>query len=342
MIEYGVRFQPSLGGTLHLARTNAFFLGGGKALINAYYRAAEALGVDISYDTEVTGLKIRDGRFTSATVVRSGFDHEIRAKARGRSRGRLRVQPRLAEGGVGPGGGQFPHPRHCRTTRGACCEYCSTTARNRSATRRRATALRSTRARRSSTAASARGSTACRSASSSTSTPSASTTRARISGRSATRSGAASSRAAGPDRLFDHRRQIDGQIHAAGVSADQGRLDPGARAGAAPRSAARSKRPWRKFNAAAAPGNLRSHGARRLRDGGPLAAEDALGAADRYAAVLRLSAASRHHVHLPRRDRQRARASDPAGRSARRRTSSPRAKSWPATFSARATWPASA
>ena len=29
--EHGVRFQPSLGGTLHLGRTNAFFLGGGKA-----------------------------------------------------------------------------------------------------------------------------------------------------------------------------------------------------------------------------------------------------------------------------------------------------------------------
>ena len=31
----GVRFQPALGGTLHLGRTNAFFLGGGKALVNA-------------------------------------------------------------------------------------------------------------------------------------------------------------------------------------------------------------------------------------------------------------------------------------------------------------------
>ena len=40
MKRHGVRFQPPLGGTLHLARTNAFFLGGGKALINAYYAAA--------------------------------------------------------------------------------------------------------------------------------------------------------------------------------------------------------------------------------------------------------------------------------------------------------------
>lgn len=45
MEAHGVRFQPSLSGTLSLARTNAFFVGGGKSLINAYYRTAEALGV---------------------------------------------------------------------------------------------------------------------------------------------------------------------------------------------------------------------------------------------------------------------------------------------------------
>ncbi len=80
MVEHGVRFQPSLGGTLHVSRTNAFFLGGGKALINAYYRAAEALGVEVSYDTEVTQLNIDDGRFTSALAMRQGIEQEIRAK----------------------------------------------------------------------------------------------------------------------------------------------------------------------------------------------------------------------------------------------------------------------
>lgn len=80
MLRQGVRFQPSLGGTLHLARTNAFFLGGGKALLNAYYRAAEALGVEIHYDTEVTDLNLRDGRFTSAIALQHGIAYEIRAK----------------------------------------------------------------------------------------------------------------------------------------------------------------------------------------------------------------------------------------------------------------------
>ena len=54
MERCGVRFQPSLTGTLSLSRTNAFFLGGGKALVNAYYATAERLGVDVLYDSEVT------------------------------------------------------------------------------------------------------------------------------------------------------------------------------------------------------------------------------------------------------------------------------------------------
>jgi tricarballylate dehydrogenase len=68
MRKHGVRFQPPLSGTLHVARTNAFFMGGGKALVNAYYRSAENLGVDIKYDSPVDDLEIRDGRFVAAKV----------------------------------------------------------------------------------------------------------------------------------------------------------------------------------------------------------------------------------------------------------------------------------
>ena len=81
MLQHGVRFQAPLGGTLHLARTNAFFLGGGKALMNAYYRAAQALGVEVAYDTEAVDLAMEGGRFTSAVVVRDGARHELRARA---------------------------------------------------------------------------------------------------------------------------------------------------------------------------------------------------------------------------------------------------------------------
>jgi tricarballylate dehydrogenase len=68
MRRHGVRFQPSLAGTLHLSRTNAFFMGGGKALVNAYYRSAEQLGVRVRYDSPVDALEIEDGRFVAARV----------------------------------------------------------------------------------------------------------------------------------------------------------------------------------------------------------------------------------------------------------------------------------
>ncbi|UUZ77217.1 FAD-dependent tricarballylate dehydrogenase TcuA [Polaromonas sp. P1(28)-13] len=66
MRKHGVRFQPSLSGALHTARTNAFFMGGGKALVNAYYRSAEEVGIEIRYDTPVDRLDIRDGHFIAA------------------------------------------------------------------------------------------------------------------------------------------------------------------------------------------------------------------------------------------------------------------------------------
>lgn len=68
MHRHGVRFQPSLAGTLHLSRTNAFFLGGGKALVNAYYRSAQDLGVQVRYDAPVDSLDLCDNRFIAARV----------------------------------------------------------------------------------------------------------------------------------------------------------------------------------------------------------------------------------------------------------------------------------
>ena len=66
MRKHGVNFQPPLSGALHVARTNAFFMGGGKALINAYYRSAQSLGVDIRYNAPVDRLEIEDGQFVAA------------------------------------------------------------------------------------------------------------------------------------------------------------------------------------------------------------------------------------------------------------------------------------
>jgi len=79
IVEQGVRWQPSLGGTLSLGRTNSFFLGGGRAMLNALYLTAEKLGVEILYDAEVLDLEIQDGMFLSATLKQG--DTRVPAKA---------------------------------------------------------------------------------------------------------------------------------------------------------------------------------------------------------------------------------------------------------------------
>ena len=79
LTEQGVRYQPPLGGTLTLGRTNSFFLGGGRAMLNALYRKAEELGVDVLYEAPVTALDIRDGMFVSATATIGGVATTVRA-----------------------------------------------------------------------------------------------------------------------------------------------------------------------------------------------------------------------------------------------------------------------
>ena len=66
MRRHGVHFQPPLSGALHVARTNAFFMGGGKALVNAYYRSAEKLGVQIHYETAIDRIELDGTRFVAA------------------------------------------------------------------------------------------------------------------------------------------------------------------------------------------------------------------------------------------------------------------------------------
>ncbi len=63
LMSHGVHFQPSLKGTLNLERTNAFFLGGGCALINALYIYAEKIGVCIHYGEEVVDVYTTNARF---------------------------------------------------------------------------------------------------------------------------------------------------------------------------------------------------------------------------------------------------------------------------------------
>lgn len=81
MEQHGVRFQPSLSGTLSLSRTNAFFLGGGKALVNAYYNTAEDLGVQVHYDADVSHVAIDSNRFSHVEVTLEGRTVRVEGKA---------------------------------------------------------------------------------------------------------------------------------------------------------------------------------------------------------------------------------------------------------------------
>jgi tricarballylate dehydrogenase len=78
MRSHGVHFQPSLSGALHTARTNAFFMGGGKALVNAFYRSAGKLGVQIRYNAPVERLELDEGRFVAAHASIQQADGRVR------------------------------------------------------------------------------------------------------------------------------------------------------------------------------------------------------------------------------------------------------------------------
>ena len=70
MAAHGIRWQPPLTGTLHLGRTNRFFLGGGKALVNSYYRTALRAGLTVSYDCTVEDISVSGDRCTGLVVSR--------------------------------------------------------------------------------------------------------------------------------------------------------------------------------------------------------------------------------------------------------------------------------
>ncbi|MBX9740297.1 MAG: FAD-dependent tricarballylate dehydrogenase TcuA [Beijerinckiaceae bacterium] len=114
--EQGVRFQPSLGGTLSLGRTNSFFLGGGRAMLNALYLTAENLGVDVLYEAEVIGMEIENGMFLSARVKRGEGHADVRAGSLVTAAGGFEANKEWLEESWGPAARNFlirgtPHNR---------------------------------------------------------------------------------------------------------------------------------------------------------------------------------------------------------------------------------------
>lgn len=76
MSRHGVSWQQPLAGTLNLGRTNRWFLGGGKALANAYYQTAIQMGIGVLYHAFVGDMIFDDGIFQAA-VLNMGRDQDL-------------------------------------------------------------------------------------------------------------------------------------------------------------------------------------------------------------------------------------------------------------------------
>ena len=81
MSEHGAAWQQPLAGTLSLGRTNRWFLGGGKALLNAYYRTAHKMGIFVRYNAFVEDLVVENDRFQAVALKTNGTPEIIRAGA---------------------------------------------------------------------------------------------------------------------------------------------------------------------------------------------------------------------------------------------------------------------
>ena len=260
-------------GTLHLSRTNAFFLGGGKALVNAYYRAAERARHRGAVRRRGDRRRSCDGDASIARRGRATACEHVVAGEGGRRSPPAASKANLdwLQGGLGRRRRQLPHPRHAvqqgRVLQAAARRrarkqigdptqcHCGRDRRARAEVRRRhrhAPRLRLARHRRQQARRSA------------------STTRARTSGRSATRSGAASSRSSPtrsptrsstPSRWASSCRRCSRRSRRASIG------EP--RRAARARRRTRSRRPSTRFNAAVRPGTFDHTDPRRLRDRGP-------------------------------------------------------------------------
>jgi tricarballylate dehydrogenase len=77
--DNGVRLQDPSSGAMPYSRRTAFFLGGGKAMVNALYATAIKLGVGIGYDSEVVALGF-EGRNCTADIRHDGRIERVVAK----------------------------------------------------------------------------------------------------------------------------------------------------------------------------------------------------------------------------------------------------------------------
>jgi tricarballylate dehydrogenase len=81
MSEHNIRWQQPMAGTLNLGRTNRWFLGGGKALANTYYRKAIEMGVHVRYGAFVEDFVMEDDNFLAAVINDASIRLQLAARA---------------------------------------------------------------------------------------------------------------------------------------------------------------------------------------------------------------------------------------------------------------------
>jgi tricarballylate dehydrogenase len=81
MSKHGVHWQQPLAGTLHLGRTNRWFLGGGKALLNTYYLTAKRMGIAVRYNAMVEDFAIENDKFEAVRLKNENGGELIRGRA---------------------------------------------------------------------------------------------------------------------------------------------------------------------------------------------------------------------------------------------------------------------
>src|SRR5262249_27662699 len=82
MTAHGARWQQPLAGTLHLGRTNRFFLGGGKALLNSYYRYLTTRPrIVVAYDAKVEEFEFDGPRCNAVIASYEGARHRVASRA---------------------------------------------------------------------------------------------------------------------------------------------------------------------------------------------------------------------------------------------------------------------
>jgi tricarballylate dehydrogenase len=163
MSEHGIRWQQPLSGTLHLGRTNRFFLGGGKALINTYHRTAQRLGIHVEYGVTVERILVDGNRCTGLLAKVGGAAYRIDAGAVVCAAGGFEANLEWLGRYWGEAAENYI-VRGPATTTGPSCRLCTTRGRPEPARRRASMPSPSMRGHPATTAASPPGWTSSRSA----------------------------------------------------------------------------------------------------------------------------------------------------------------------------------